>query len=124
MNIKTVTLDGSEVKVEGLGGQNTIVQNLGGSAVYASASPGVEAGADGVAEISAGGGINLYGTNGTVYLLGSGKVQLVGTDYSTVNFKLPSSASGGGGGHLCSFDIFVRGMVSDDGLCFLEEERV
>ncbi len=96
-NIKTVTLNGAETKVEGLSGQNTIIINKGSSAVYASNAPGIVPEADGVIEIPAGGGVNLYGTNGTVYLLGDGKVQLTGTDYSTVNFKLPSASTGGGG---------------------------
>lgn len=114
--IKTVTLNGGEVKAEGLGGQNTIVQNLGGSAVYASASPGIEAGADGVAEIPAGGGINLYGTNGTVYLLGSGRVQLTGTDYSDLNCVPMAASNGGSSGGGGSGDEYVITKEQIDGL--------
>lgn len=95
INIKTVILSGTEVKVDGLAGQNTVIKNLGSSAVYASVSPGISPGADGVAEISAGGVENLYGTNGTVHLLGSGRVQLTGTDYSDMNC-VPAVASSGG----------------------------
>lgn len=94
-NIKTVILSGTEIKIDGLAGQNTIIQNFGGSAVYARASPGVKAGADGVLEIPAGGGANLYGTNGTVYLLGSGKVQLTGTDYADLNYFSAVKVSSG-----------------------------
>lgn len=96
-NIKTVILSGTEVKVEGLAGQNTIIQNLGGSAVYARDSPGIEAGADGVLEIPAGGAANLYGTNGTVYLIGHGKVQLTGTDYADINCVSAAAGASGGG---------------------------
>lgn len=94
-SIKTVTLSGAEVKVDGLSGQNTIVQNFGGSAVYASVSPGVAADADGVARIPAGGALNVYGTRGTIYLKGAGKVQLIGTDYSDLNSVSAAAASGG-----------------------------
>lgn len=116
-NIKTVTLSGTEIKVEGMGGQNTIVRNLGDAAIYASVSPGVTADADGVAEIPAGGGVVLYDTRGVVYLSGKGKAQLTGTDYNVVNFKVPSSSGGGGESGKFYFDF----ICSDDGVCeFME----
>lgn len=118
-NIRTITLDGAEIKVEGMSGQNAIVRNLGDAVIYASVSPGVIADADGVAEIPAGGGVVLYDTRGTVYLLGSGKVQLTGTDYNVVNFKLPSSSDGGGG--VITQNVLTTGLYSDDGVCeFME----
>ena len=95
-NIKKVTLDGSEVKIE-TGGQNTIVKNLSTDTIYASAFPNITAEADNVAEIASGTGEVIYGTHGTVYLLGKGRVQCTGTDYATVNFKKPSRSKGGGG---------------------------
>ena len=95
-NIKTVTLDGGESKIE-TGGQNTVVKNLGAGTIYASAFPDITAGADNVAEIASGAGEVIYDTHGTVYLLGTGRVQLTGTDYTAVNFKQPSASSGGGG---------------------------
>lgn len=82
-SIKTIFLSGAEVKVDGLAGQNTIVQNLGSSAVYASAAPGIKTGADGVAEIGAGCAL-------------AGKVQLTGTDYANLNCISPSMISSGG----------------------------
>lgn len=94
-NIKTLTLSAAEVKVDGIDGQNTIVQNLGNSSVYASVSPGIVANADDVAEIPAGGALNIYGTCGTIYLKGAGKVQLFGTDYADLNCVSSSAASGG-----------------------------
>lgn len=89
--IKTVTLEGSEVCVSGLDGQNVIVKNLGGKHIWASAFPGVSEGADNVCEIPAGGGEIIFDTHGTVYLNGAGKVQVTGTNYAAVNFKSPSA---------------------------------
>lgn len=97
VTVKTVELAGAEMKVEGLRGQNTVIVNHGGGTLYASASPNVEAGADNVIEIPAGARDGLNGTHGTVYLLGSGRVELRGTDYA-VNFRQPSSSESGGGG--------------------------
>ena len=96
--IKTVTLTGSEVKVTNLGGQNAAVKNLGSGSIYVSTKPNITAGADNVIEIPAGAGEVVLDTNGTVYIVGTGKVQCTGTPYATPNFKLPSTSSGGGGG--------------------------
>lgn len=89
--VKTVVLEGSEVCVSGLDGQNTIVKNLGEKSVFASAFAGVSEGADNVVEIPASSGEVLYDTHGTVYLSGTGKVQITGTNYDAVNFKSPSA---------------------------------
>lgn len=94
--IKTVTLAGTELKVEKLDGFNTVVHNLGTNAIYASRYPNIAAGADNVAEIPVNGAKLISMTNGTVYLLGTGKAELTGQDYDGVNFKLPSSISGDG----------------------------
>lgn len=96
---KTVILTGAELRVEGLEGQNVIVQNLGTNTIYASINPNITPDADNVIEIPAGGGVNVYGANGTIYLMGTGRAQCTGTDYSTVNFKMPSSSVSGGGGN-------------------------
>ncbi|MCH5203850.1 MAG: hypothetical protein J1F03_03825 [Oscillospiraceae bacterium] len=95
--IKTVTLSGEETKVEDLGGFNTIVHNLGSSAVYASKYPNIEAGADDVAEVPAGAAKLISTTDGTVFLLGTGRVELTGQDHSSVNFKLPPLFGDSGG---------------------------
>lgn len=95
---KTPILTGAEVCVTDLGGQNVAVKNLSGDTVWASAFPNITVGADGVVEIPAGGGEVVLDTHGTIYLLGTGKVQVTGTDYATPNFRQPSSSSGGGGG--------------------------
>lgn len=96
--IKTVVLTGAESAVNGLGGSNVAVKNLSAGTIYASAFPNVTAGADNVAEIPSGGGEIILGANGTIYILGSGKVQCTGTDFTTLNFKQPSSSESGGGG--------------------------
>lgn len=95
-NIETVTLNGAELKVEGLGGQNTIIINRGSATLYASAYANVVPDGDNAAAILPGGAMNLHGTNGTVYLLGTGKVQLQGTDIADLPIAL-GGASGGGG---------------------------
>ena len=98
-DIRTVNLTSSELCISDLGGQNTALQNLGSSTVYASADPGIEAGSDGVMAIPAGAIATYPGTNGTIYLRGSGKVQLCGTDYGYAPFSTPTgSGSGTGGG--------------------------
>lgn len=96
--IKTVKLNGTELEVKNLGGFNTVVHNLSGEAVYASKYPGVTAGADNVAEIPAGAAKLISTTNGTVYLLGTGKVEVTGQDNDSVNFSMPSSQESGGDG--------------------------
>lgn len=96
--IKTVTLTGEELEVKNLCGFNTLVHNLSDGAVYASKYPNIEAGADNVAEIPPGAAKLLSTTNGTVYLIGTGKAELTGQDYDGVNFRQPSSSGNGGGG--------------------------
>lgn len=92
--IKTVVLDGAETRVTGLGGKNTVIVNFGGSTLYASAKPDIVPDGKGVAAIAAGSAVNLRDTNGMAYLLGTGRVQLQGTDFGTVNVGI-SSAGGG-----------------------------
>lgn len=95
--IKTVVLTGKEVKVHDLGGFNTVVHNLGDEVIYASKYPNVIMGADNVAEIPQGAAKLISTTNGTVYLLGTGKAELTGQDHDSVNFKAPSSFKGDDG---------------------------
>ena len=96
MTSKTITLSGEEIKVEYSGGCNAWLRNDGTAAVYASGAPGISAGADGTVSIPAGKGAVIYGANGSVYLKGTGSVQLVGSDYSECPFY-DSAASGGSG---------------------------
>ena len=91
---KTIALTGAEIKVEYGGGANAWLRNDGTATIYAAKSAGITAGADGVLSIPAGQSASVYGTNGTVYLLGTGSIMLVGSDYSTSPFK--SVGAGGG----------------------------
>ena len=109
MSEKTIALSGAEVKVTFSGG-NAWIRNDGASAVYAAKTAGVTAGADGVVSIPAGGSAPVYGANGTVFLLGSGSVQLFGSDYATNPFA--GDSSGGGAGTSTN----AAGIVTLDGL--------
>ena len=94
---KTVILSGTEQTVTGLEKNNTLVVNNSDAPVFAGNKPKIEPYADNVIEIPAGARDTVIGTNGTVYILGTGRVELRGVDY--VGFKSPSrSESGSGGG--------------------------
>ncbi len=79
--IKTINLTGSEMKVTELGGDNTEIINNSTGTVYASKLPNIAVGGDDVIAIPAGAIDGLYGTHGTVYLLGTGSVELRGVDH-------------------------------------------
>ena len=96
MTSKTIVFTGEEIRADYSGGTNAWLRNDGTATVYASAAPGVTAGADGVVSIPAGQAAAIYGACGAVYLLGTGSVQLVGSDYTACPFK--TSAQGGGSG--------------------------
>ena len=96
MTSKTIALSGAEIRADYSGGTNAWLRNDGTATVYASAVPGVTAGADGVVSIPAGQAVRIDGACRTVYLLGTtGSVQLVGSDYTACPFK--TSARGGSG---------------------------
>ena len=96
MTAKTITLTGAETRAVYSGGSNAWLRNDGTDVIYAAAVPGITAGSDGVVSIPAGQSAPVYGAYGTVYLLGTGSVQLIGSDYSTNPFK--TSAQSGGSG--------------------------
>ena len=95
MTSKTITLTGAEIRADYSGGTNVWLRNDSTAVVYASAEAGISAGADGVVSIPAGQAMRIDGACGTVYLLGTGSVQLVGSDYTACPFK--TSAQGGSG---------------------------
>jgi len=95
MSNLTISLTGSEVRAD-FHGTNAWLRNDGTSVIYAGKSAGIAAGADGVVSVPAGGSAPVYDARGMVYLLGTGSVQLVGSDYSTNPFK--TSAQSGGSG--------------------------
>lgn len=96
MTSKTIALSGAEIRADYSGGTNAWLRNDGTATVYASTAPGVTANADGVVSIPAGQAVRIDGACRTVYLLGTGSVQLVGSDYTACPFK--TSAQGGGSG--------------------------
>lgn len=92
VSTKTIILENVETSVTGLTGSNTLVINNSSDPVYASRNEGITPYTDEVIEIAAGARDTIVGTNGTVYLLGSGRVELRGVDY--VGFNAPSSSIG------------------------------
>ena len=95
MTSKTIALSGEEIRADYSGGTNAWLRNDGTATVYASTAPAVTPGADGVVSIPAGQAAAIYGACGAVYLLGTGSVMLVGSDYTACPFK--TSAQGGSG---------------------------
>lgn len=95
MSNLTISLAGSEVRAD-FYGTNAWLRNDGTSTVYAGKTAGVTAGADGVVSVPAGGSAPVFDAHGTVYLIGTGSVLLIGSDYSENPFK--SSAQSGGSG--------------------------
>lgn len=93
MSEKTIALSGAEVKVTFIGA-NAWVRNDGATVVYAAKTAGVTAGADGVVSIPAGCSAPIFGANGTMYLLGTGSVLLIGSDYSANPFDAGSARGG------------------------------
>lgn len=95
--VKTVILDGAEVAVTFTGANaNAWLRNDGEKAIYASKNADITAGADDVVSIPAGGSAPVYDARGTVYINGSGSVQLIGSNYAVNPFK--TSAQSGGSG--------------------------
>ena len=92
-SIIPIALTGSETEVR-LAGANTWIRNDSAGTVYASALPGVVSGKEGVVSIPAGGSAPVYGSGGRVYLLGSGSVICLGSDYSANPFKTTASSGG------------------------------
>ena len=94
---KTIALTGAELKIEYNTGYNVWLRNDGTTVIYASKSGGIIAGTDGVISIPAGQAAAVYGAGGTVHLLGTGSVMLIGSDYSDCPFKTSAPAGGDGG---------------------------
>ncbi len=91
--IKTINLNGSEMEFTELGGDNTEIINNSNGIVYASKSPSIKVGGDDVIAIPAGAIDGLYGTHGTVYLLGTGSVELRGIDHKITESRSQSVES-------------------------------
>ena len=107
MTSKTIVFTGEEIRADYSGGTNAWLRNDGTATVYASAAPGVTAGADGVVSIPAGQAVRIDGACRTVYLLGTGSIQLVGSDYTACPFKVSTSTGGESG-----VDEVARGAIA------------
>lgn len=116
--IKTVILAGIEQMVTDLEKNNTLVINNSGSSVFASNKPNVQPYADGVIEIPSGAYDTVIGTNGTVYVLGTGRVELRGIDYVDAE-RASLSGSGSGGG---ASDV-TKDYVDSRDRTYLEEAK-
>ena len=112
MSTKTIALTGSEVTAE-FSGANAWLRNDGTDTVYAAVSSGITAGGDGVVAIPAGQSAPVYGANGSVYLLGNGSVQLIGSDYSTNPFKTSAQAGGSGADNVARAAITAHSGNAD-----------
>ena len=98
MNIKTITsTEGvNEVDFGSSASRFYWFQNLGTTAVHVSGNADIVAGADGVAELAAGAATCIETTEGKVYVLGAGKVQIHNTGDKFRPFKNAPAQSGGG----------------------------
>ena len=97
MNIKTITsTEGvNEVDFGSSASRFYWFQNLGTTTVHVSANADITAGSDGVAELAAGGVTCIETTEGKVYVLGAGKVQIHNTGDKFCPFKIAPAQSGG-----------------------------
>ena len=93
----TVELDGTECAVVFSSNYKCFtVQNETADDIYISVSPNISAGKDGVKRIGAGAsGAIAHGAKNTLYILGSGSVQVTASD-SPGNFFKPAPAQSGG----------------------------
>ncbi|MCH5195613.1 MAG: hypothetical protein J1F28_02795 [Oscillospiraceae bacterium] len=90
---ETVILSGDEIEVDDLDGFHTVVHNLGEDAIYASKKPHIKHGAKNVWKIPPGAAKLISTTNGKVYLLGTGEVELTGQDHQVINISSSPSSN-------------------------------
>ena len=114
MTSKTITLTGAETRAVYLGGSNAWLRNDGTDVIYAAAVPGITAGSDGVVSIPAGQAAAIYGACGSVYLLGTGSVQLVGSDYTACPFKTSAQSGGSGADEVARAAINQHVLINPD----------
>ena len=113
MTSKTIALTGAEIRADYSGGTNAWLRNDGTATVYASTAPAVTPGADGVVSIPAGQAAAIYGACGAVYLLGTGSVQLVGSDYTACPFKTSAQSGGSGADEVARAAIEAHAADAD-----------
>ena len=93
MAIKNPILTGDEMAVN-ISGQYAAVRNDGTDIIYVSANPNIVPGADGIMSIPAGASAVISLISNIVYLFGSGKATVVGTDSASNPFKTSTTSSG------------------------------
>ncbi len=100
MNIKTITTtEGvNEVDFGSSASRFYWFHNIGTTTVHVSANANIVAGADGVAELAAGGVTCIETLGGKVYVLGEGKVEIHNTGDKFPPFRNAPVSTGGGGG--------------------------
>lgn len=111
-SIKTVNLTGTEVKAE-FCGRNAWLRNDAATTIYAGKSAGIVAGTDGIISVPSGGSAPVFGAEGTVYLLGTGTVQIIGNDFSTNPFKSSAQSSGSGADDTARAAIDIHAQNSE-----------
>ena len=119
-NIGTVTLTGTAEKVTLPASYGWVwVKNMSEGDIFAGLSEDISEGADGVMVIPSGecGRIQADGFS-SVYLLGTGNVQIVGQNYADCPFK-----AGGKGGELPVASTDVLGAVMVDGTSITANEQ-
>ena len=119
-NVGTVTLTGTAEKVTLPASYGWVwVKNMSEGDIFAGLSEDISEGADGVMTIPAGecGRIQADGFN-SVYLLGSGNVQIVGQNYADCPFKAAAK-----GGELPVASTDVLGGVMVDGTSITADEQ-
>lgn len=119
MNVINVTLEGAEKEITLTGGTHARIENRSDSTIYVSKHSDITPDAEGVMAIDGGntniltdvattdikdGVVDYYGT---IYALGTGKVQIVTTNYQ--NFSSASKGGGSGGGSGNTVQIYVDG---------------
>ena len=99
MDIKTITSTEGVNKVDFGSSASRFYwfHNIGTTTVHVSANADIVAGADGVAELAAGCATCIETTEGKVYVLGEGKVQIHNTGDKFRPFKNAPAVNGGGG---------------------------
>lgn len=115
-NAKELTLDGTEVHVHFTAGFSYFwLRNDSGGTVLMSLSPNISEGKDGVISVLAGSSAGtMHGFNGTqndLYLLGSGKIQIMGTGSAHNPFK--TAGKGGGDGVKISQCLYGHVLITD-----------
>ncbi len=116
MNVINVVLEGAEKEITLTGGTHARIENRSDSTIYVSKHSGITPDAEGVMAIDGGssnvltdvattdvkdGVVDYYGT---IYALGTGKVQIV-----TTNYPFSSSSKGGGDSSGSTVQIYADG---------------